>query len=149
MYKINEFKEVYNKEINDFVISIYVDEYGFEEHRANLEKHDNNIYQQSGGKLWYATDEQNNIIGTIAIYKHNDKEMELKRFYVKKECRGTGLSKELYKIAIDTCISNSINKVSLGTFDKFEKAIHFYTKNGFEEYKTASGGRKYFKLNLV
>lgn len=126
MYQINEFKKAYNKKINDFVIGIYVDEFGFEEHRANLEMHDNNIYKKSGGKLWFATDKDDNIIGTIAIYKHNENEMELKRFYIREDFRGTGLSKELYKKAIDTCKKNSIKKIFLGTFDRFEKAIHFY-----------------------
>ena len=128
MYSINEFNGAYNKEINDFIIDIYVNEYGFEEHRANLEKHDNNIYRECGGNLWFATDKNNNIVGTIAVFKHNDEEMELKRFYVRKDCRGTSVSKELYQKVIDTCKKESIKKISLGTFEKFENAIHFYTK---------------------
>lgn len=128
MYYIKEFESAYNKQVNDFVIEIYVGEYGYEEHRANLEKHDNEMYEKSGGNLWIAIDENNEILGTIAIFKHSEEEMELKRFYVRKDCRGTGLSKELYQKAIETCEKQSIKRISLGTFENFEKAIHFYTK---------------------
>ena len=38
MFEIKEYEKKYNKKINDFVISIYVDEYGFEEHRLGIEK---------------------------------------------------------------------------------------------------------------
>lgn len=128
MYFINEFNGAYNEEINDFIIDIYVGEYGYEKHRANLKQHDNNIYRKCGGNLWFAADEDNNIVGTIAVFKHSDEEMELKRFYVRKDFRGTGISKELYKKAIEACKKESIKKISLGTFEKFENAIHFYTK---------------------
>lgn len=49
----------------------------------NIEKIQKNIItiqNESGGKLWFATDINNDIVGTIAIYKHNDEEMKLKRF---------------------------------------------------------------------
>lgn len=128
MVRIEEYDEKHSEEVNEFIIGIYVDEYGFEEHRVNLKKHNNSIYKQSGGNLWVAIDEKNEIIGTIAILKHSEEEMELKRFYVRKDWRGTGLSKELYQKAIDTCKKQLIKKISLGTFEKFEKAIHFYIK---------------------
>lgn len=128
MYEVREFVESYSNKINEFVIGIYVDEFGYEEHRANLQKHDNSIYKKSGGQLWLVTDKEDNIIGTIPLFKHNNEEMELKRFYVRKDYRGTGLSKFLYNVAIDMCKKSSIKKVSLGTFDKFESAIHFYEK---------------------
>lgn len=128
MYEVRGFVESYSNKINEFVIGIYVDEFGYEEYRANLQKHDNNIYKKSGGQLWFVTDKEDNIIGTIALFKHNNEEMELKRFYVRKDYRGTGLSKFLYNVAIDMCKENSIKKVSLGTFDKLESAIHFYKK---------------------
>lgn len=128
MYQIKEYNEKYNKKINDFIIGIYVEEFGFEEHREYIQNENNNIYSKSGGELWIAMDENKNIIGTIALFKHNENEMELKKFYIKEEHRGTGLSKELYNKAIEKCKSEEIKRVFLGTFDKLEKAIYFYLK---------------------
>ncbi len=126
MYRIEEFKEEYNKKVNDFVISIYVDEYGFEEHRLGIEKEDNSIYSKKGGNFWIAVDEYDEIVGTIAVYKHNENDIEIKRLYVRKDYRGTGLSKALYNKAINLCKENSFKKIFLGTYDKLETAIHFY-----------------------
>lgn len=36
MYKIKEYEDKYNKNVNDFVISILVDEYGFEQFREGI-----------------------------------------------------------------------------------------------------------------
>ena len=41
MVNIRSYEESYNKAINDFIISIYVEEFGFEEHREEKEKHNN------------------------------------------------------------------------------------------------------------
>ena len=128
MFVIKEYEEKYNKRINDFVISIYVDEYGFEEHRLGIEKEDNSIYVKQGGNFWIAVDENDNIIGTIAIYKHNEEDIELKRLYVRKDYRGRGLSKALYEKAINSCKENKFKKIFLGTYDRLETAIHFYLK---------------------
>lgn len=126
MFEIKEYEEGYNKKINDFVISIYVDEYGFEQHRLGIEKEDNSIYAKKGGNFWIAVDKSDNIIGTIAVYKHSDEDIEMKRLYVRKDYRGKGLSKALYEKAINTCKENSFKKIFLGTYDKLETAIHFY-----------------------
>ena len=40
MYKIVEYMDKYNEEINEFVISIYVEEHGFEEHRELIKNED-------------------------------------------------------------------------------------------------------------
>lgn len=128
MYQIKEYNYEYNKKINDFIVDIYVEEFGFEEHRQYVQNENNNIYPKSGGNLWIATDENDDIIGTIAILQHNDSDMELKKFYIKQEYRGKGLSIELYQKAIEMCREKNIKKVFLGTFDKLEKAIYFYLK---------------------
>jgi len=149
MYQIKEYEKKYSKQINEFVIGIYIDEYGFEEHRKNLEKHDNDYYHKSGGKLLVALDENENIIGTIAICKINNEEVELKRFYVRKDYRGTGLSDKLYEKVINICKENKIRRIFLGTFEKFEKEIKFYIKKGFNEVENGIPGAKYFELNLM
>lgn len=126
MYIIKEYEDRYNKKINDFVISIYVDEYGFEEHRKGLEQEDNSIYVREGGNFWIAVDENDEIVGTIAVSKHSDSDMEIKRLYVRKDYRGKGLSKILYNGAIEFCKQQEFQKIFLGTYERLETAINFY-----------------------
>lgn len=150
MYRIEEYKEEYNKKINDFVISIYIEEYGFEEHREIIEKDDNSVYSKQGGNLWIALDDNNEIIGTIAIYKRDEETAELKRLYVREDYRGKGLSKELYEKAMNHCRESKLKKIFLGTYDKLERAIYFYLKKGFKEieYKKEANGARFFELYI-
>lgn len=128
MVNIRSYEESYNKAINDFIISIYVEEFGFEEHREEIEKHNNEIYKKSDGKLWIALNEKNEIVGTIALLKHSDDNVELKKFYVRKDYRGQGVSKALYEKAIDMCKESGFKRIFLGTYARLETAIQFYIK---------------------
>lgn len=133
MYLIKEYEQSYNKEVNDFIISILVDEYGFEKGRTDLEKEDNSLYLENNGKFWIALDKNGNIIGTILIFRYNNEYIEIKKFYVRKDYRGKGISKELYNKAIDFCEKMSFKKIIIGTYTKLERAVQFYMKNGFKE----------------
>lgn len=128
MVNIRSYEESYNKAINDFIISIYVEEFGFEEHREEIEKHNNEIYKKSDGKLWIALNEKNEIVGTIALLKHSDDNVELKKFYVRKDYRGQGVSKALYENVMDMCKESGFKRIFLGTYERLETAIQFYIK---------------------
>ena len=101
MYKIKKFENRYNEEVNNFIISVFVDEFGFEECRKELEEQDNYEYIQNGGRLWIALDDDDNVIGTIGLKKHSDDDVELKKLYVRKDYRGKGVSKELYNTMLE------------------------------------------------
>lgn len=150
MYKIIEYDDKYNKKINDFVISIYVEEHGFEEHRSIVQNHDNSVYIKSGGGFWIALNEKNDIIGTIALHKQNNKNIEMKRLYVRKEYRGKGVSKALYNKIIQYCIINKFERIFLGTHEKLEQAIQFYLRRGFKEIKNKKrdDGARFFELYI-
>jgi len=128
MFLIKEYDDKYNKKINDFIISIYVEEFGFEQHRIELEQNDNSVYAKNGGQLLFAIDEEDNIVGTIALVKHDAQNVEIKKLYVKKDCRGKGLSKQLYEKALTICKNSGFKRIFLGTYDKLEIAIYFYLK---------------------
>lgn len=149
MYKIKEYEDKYDKKVNSFIISIFVEEYGFEEYREELEEQCYSDYMQDNGKLWIAVDEDENVIGTIAIKQHNENEAELKRLYVRKDYRGKGLSDELYENLIMQAKENNLKRIFLGTYEKLESAIKFYKKRGFtqiEELDDELNGARYFEL---
>ncbi len=149
MYNITEYNEKYNQDINDFVISIYVKEYGFKEHEDIVRNINNNTYIEQGGNFWIAFDNEE-IIGTIAIWKHDEKNAEIKRLYIKKEYRGQGLSYALYEKVIQYCKENKFKKIFVGTHNKLERAIQFYLKKGFQEIedKRNENGERFFELYL-
>ena len=149
MYIIKEFENRYNEEVNNFVISVFVEEYGFEKFRKGLEIQNNQDYINDGGNLWIALDEDENVIGTIALKKHNNEEAEIKMLYVRKDYRGKGLSKELYNKLIEKSKEMNFNRIFLGTYDRLERAIYFYKKVGFkqiEELYNKDDGARYFEL---
>ena len=61
MYKIKEYEDKYDKKVNSFIISIFVEEYGFEEYRKELEEQCYSEYMEQNGKLWIAIDEDENV----------------------------------------------------------------------------------------
>lgn len=134
MYTIKEFDKKYNKQVNEFIISIFVDEYGFEECRKELEEQDNYTYIKNGGNFWIAVNENDDVVGTMALRKHSDDEMELKKLYVRSDYRGKGLSKELYGKVMDVSKEKKVQRIFLGTYNKLETAVNFYKKRGFELY---------------
>lgn len=133
MIKIKKFEERYNEIVNNFVASIFVEEFNFEKYRENILTYNNMNYAKSGGLMWIAVNEKDDVIGTIAIMKKSPKNAELKTFYVDNNYRGNGISKKLYTTAIEYCKKIHINRVCLGTYERMETAIHFYKKRGFNE----------------
>lgn len=129
MFLVKEYEEKYNKIINDFIISVYVNEFKHEEHREEIENQDNSIYTKCGGNFWIVTNEEDEVVGTIAIAKHDEKNAELKKLYVRKDYRKNGIAKQLYEVAIDFCKENSFQRIFLGTYNHLDAAIRFYLKN--------------------
>ena len=128
MIEIKKFEDRNNKDVNDFIISIYVDEFGYEVARNELENQDNSIFIKNGNFFWVAFNENSEIIGTIAVLKHENNNMELKKFYVRKDYRGKGVSNELFDKAIDYCKANDSNRLFLWTNSGLESGIRYYLK---------------------
>lgn len=62
----------------------------------------------------------------------NDKtSLEIQRIYVDSEARGKGLGTRLMQYAIDTAKERGKRYVWLGVWEHNDKAIRFYTRNGF------------------
>ena len=151
MYKIKKFEDRYNEEVNKFIISVFVDEYGFEEYRNELNKQNNEEYIENGGNFWVAFDDDDNIIGTVALVKHSKSEAELKKLYVRSDYRGRGLSKELYSKVLEKKKKEEYRRIFLGTYDKLDTAITFYLKRGFtkiDNLDNNENGARYFELYL-
>ena len=83
--------------------------------------------------MWLAINDYDEVIGTIALMKKDENNAELKSFYVSKEYRGNGISKELFKKVMDYSKELGLKRIFLGTYERMETAIHFYKRRGFSE----------------
>lgn len=64
----------------------------------------------------------------------NDKALEIERIYVLKEFHGKKVGQILYEKAIKVARDKKSEFVWLGVWEKNERAISFYKKNGFVEF---------------
>ena len=79
MYIIKKFEDRYNDDVNNFIISVFVEEFGFEQFREGLKEQNNHKYIENGSNLWIALNENDDIVDTIALRKHNDTDKKIKK----------------------------------------------------------------------
>jgi len=149
LYRIEQYTEKYKYKLIEFITEILVEELGFEMFREPLK--DSSFCDNENKMTWIALNEDDDIIGTITLEEKENLDVFLKKFYVKKECRGKGISKELFNTFLNFANFKKYEKVFLGTYESLNRAISFYTKNGFEEYNkdTINNNERHFCLKLV
>lgn len=88
------------------------------------------------------------IIGYIKINfngaqteQHDADALEIERIYVLQEYYGQGVGQQLMDLAKSIAIGRGIERIWLGVWEENERALRFYTKNGFTAF-----GRHIFKL---
>jgi len=130
--KIIKFDVMYQEKTKKFILNILEKEFNYFMNRPDL----NNIakeYQKGKSNFFIAVDEMNDVIGSIAIVNYGENRGYLKRLYVKKENRGTGLARKLLENLIIYAQNNKYKVIYLGTVKLLEAANKFYNKNGFKK----------------
>lgn len=89
------------------------------------------FYYDNSYNFWYAVTDNGQIIGSIGLRKINNCCGEIKKFFVIKEYRGTGVAKKLMLTLINAALKHSFNKLYLGSVDILKAAHNFYEKYGF------------------
>lgn len=107
---------------------------GFSVEKLSAELNDNNT------ELYFAT-LGNEVIGYIKLNfgqsqteLKDDKAVEIERIYVLKEYHGKKVGQLLYQKAMEIARQANAGYVWLGVWEKNQRAIHFYKKNGFVEF---------------
>jgi ribosomal protein S18 acetylase RimI-like enzyme len=72
------------------------------------------------------------LVGTIGLEDRGNNQGYLKRMYIDKNYRGTGLSSKLVEQLLEFARSKGYKAIYLSTSEAAERAIGFYTKNGYE-----------------
>jgi len=82
------------------------------------------------GKFWVALD-NGRVVGTVGIRDFGEKLAKLRRMFVQKEYRGTGLGQRLLDTALQFACDMGYTKITLNTHKNMKRAHHFYKKNNF------------------
>ena len=153
-----EIKEVHTPEEYQLAVQLfkeYAEEIGIDLEFQNFQKELNDLKQQYSkpeGALWIAYNESHNAVGCVAIRKLEDTVCELKRMYIRKEARGTGLGKQLMTTSIEKAIELGYEKMRLDTLATMLPAIGLYKSVGFYEIESYRYNpfeeAKYFELEL-
>ncbi|MGT2808946.1 GNAT family N-acetyltransferase [Streptococcus iniae] len=94
------YNKAYRDKVIAFILSIQSQEFGLpltiddQKDLKDITKH----YQERG-EFWLAIDEENNVIGTIALIALEHHNAALKKLFVHPNCRRDGLGKALLDAA--------------------------------------------------
>ena len=130
-WNIIEFEEEYRDKVINFWLEICVDEFQFDDWHQDIKQMDNHTYKDDNGNFWIAVNQENEVIGTIALKNLGENKGCLKSLYVKKEYRKNGIAKQLFDRLMEFAVLNGYKKIELDTYRAFEHAIRFYQKNDF------------------
>lgn len=92
----------------------------------------NNFYFNNDG--WFQVIEENDqIIGSVGIYKIDNSTCELRKMYIYKEYQGKGLGKTLLKNALGAAKNLNFTTITLQTNSLLTRALPLYKSYGFKE----------------
>jgi putative acetyltransferase len=87
----------------------------------------------SGGQVWLAITEENEIVGTCALITTAPGEYELAKMSVADHCQGQGVGKRLCETAVDWARTAGAQRLWLESNRKLTPALRLYEKAGFRE----------------
>ena len=90
---------------------------------------------QKGHVFYLAQDDNGKDVGFVS-YEINSEPNKTKihKIYVLPETQGTGLGRQFFELVKEKAIENNQNAIFLNV-NKYNNAIHFYTKLGFVKVK--------------
>ena len=92
------------------------------------------FYQHGAGNFWVA-EVDGQVVGTIGLLDIGGANGALRKMFVSAHFRGKehAIAQRLLTGLLDWARSQGLQRIYLGTTDKFLAAHRFYEKNGFEE----------------
>jgi GNAT superfamily N-acetyltransferase len=88
-------------------------------------------YLASGdGHFWVAVLD-GRIAGCNGVLRLSGNDFELRRMYVRPECRGLGIAQRLLDLLLEWCLARGVGCLYLETNGLWTAAHHLYEKNGF------------------
>lgn len=106
-------------------------ELGWEERASDYMDEPHCLFHLPDGGLLLAIKDDGKVIGTAGVILLSKSEGLIKRFYIEKSHRGTGISQKLLNKIIDEAKELGIKKLVLDVSKSNPRAIRFYEKEGF------------------
>lgn len=91
-------------------------------------------------RMWLAEDDER-IVGSIAIVAGGAGEAQLRWFLVEPECRGMGVGTRLLGAALDFCRATAQTRVFLWTVHGLDDAARLYANAGFRLMESTPSDR--------
>ncbi len=134
--RIIEFEDKYQNQIVELILKIQNDEYnidlGIDEQMdlMNIKSE----YMSNGGNFWIFIDDEDKVIGTIALQKLSDSVAVLKKFFVDSRFRGRtyGVGADLYASLFSFAKKAGFKQIILDTPAVATRSHSFYRKVGFK-----------------
>jgi len=130
---ITEYKDSYKDQVINLVGACLLDQEVVVESDLPIDDDDlQKIPEVYSGKsrFWIALDEDR-VVGTVGILDRGENPAKLRRMFVQKEYRGTGLGQKLLDTALAFAKEAGHAKITLNTHVNMKRAHHFYEKNKF------------------
>lgn len=144
-FRVVSYTDELRNEIVDFLKSVAIDEFGFNEWKDYLENKSFEPYKKDSSKFLVVFDNENNIIATIGGLKVDDEIIKLNSFYVKKDYRYHKIGTKLYNEIIKFSKDKNYKYMILCTYDRYDIATKFYQNREFRIYKNDELERWYKK----
>lgn len=96
-------------------------------------------YQQRNGEFWVAVNEQNEVVGTIALIDNGQPFGTIRKMFVRADYRGKeiGVAAKLFNNLEKKAMDNKMKSLYLGTVERLKASHRFYEKNGFVQIPKA------------
>ena len=108
-------------------------------------------YTAPEGELLVAFD-GDTVVGMVAYHRHSADRCEMKRLYVRPECREAHLGRTLVREIVEHASRAGYKEMVLDTIEPLQAAIHLYREVGFQEcepyYDNPMEDVIYFKKEL-
>jgi len=118
------------------------------------------VFSEAKKNAFWVVDRHGGIVGCFGIESHSETDTELRRMYLDREFRGTGVAKRMLECAEELARSLGFRKMLVSTAEIQRAADRFYRSSGFRQVrvevaqamtaKQAGGGltRFYFEKQL-
>ncbi len=133
--EIIEYDQQYEQETIDLIVGIQAGEFGVPITAGDQPDLRNvrTFYQQGNGNFWLAINQENKVVGTIALIDIDNNQVALRKMFVHPDYRGGDKPPawQLIQEVFAWCRLRGVKDIFLGTISQFKAAHRFYEKNGF------------------
>jgi putative acetyltransferase len=94
-------------------------------------------YAASGGAFFVAVDAAERVVGTAGLLRTGPASGEIRKMFLVPEARGQGVGRALLDAVLDAARARGLERLTLTTRYRYDRAIRLYERAGFRQAGTA------------